>query len=86
MMRFANRAIVALASVVAFTWLAPSSWAMVPPEPGSGIHSTTPAAGPEGAGLWQLIGIVLIAIAVGVVGTLIAQRMRRHGPHLVTTA
>jgi uncharacterized protein HemX len=73
---------VAVATVVAAlgsVLLAPSAWAMVPPEPaggGSGTSSTSTTL--AGIATWQVVAIVLVAVAIGAVGTYFAQRTHRQ--------
>jgi hypothetical protein len=65
------------AVVLGTVLLAPSAWAMVPPEPDSGGPGST-ATSYAGIAAWQVVAIVLVAVAIGAVGTVIAQRMHRE--------
>jgi hypothetical protein len=68
----------ALAVVIAGTvLLAPGAWAMLPPEPGGFPvpASSTPPSG--GVAVWQLAAVAIVAVVIGAVGSLLAQRTRR---------
>jgi len=59
--------------------LAPAAWALVPPmEPGSSTPASTASSSASGLALWQVIGIALVAVAIGAVGTVLAQRTYRQ--------
>ena len=67
-------AVVVLGTVL----LAPSAWAMLPPpDPGSGGSGST-ATSYAGIAAWQVVAIALVAVAIGAVGTFVAQRMHRE--------
>jgi hypothetical protein len=84
---YAQRVLVGLVAVIGAIWLAPSSQAVIaPPEPATPAGTSPSAIGAGGTNLWQVVLITLIAVAIGAVGTVIAQRMRRHDERFVTVA
>jgi hypothetical protein len=85
---FTVRLLAAVTTVLGSIWLAPASHAMLPPpDPGPGTGQTTAdlSAG-SGGTAWQVIGIVVIAVAIGAIGSFVAQRVRRHDQRFVNTA
>jgi hypothetical protein len=77
-----NTVRIALTTVVVGILLgsfAPASSAMiVGPDPaGTGGGASTGDTG--GTGIWTVIAIVLVAVAIGAVGTMLAQRTSRSG-------
>lgn len=85
-MRHQLRLVVSIVALAVFAgWCAPIASAMVPlPDPAG---SSPVASGSSGAiAVWQVIGIALIAVAIGAVGAVIAQRMHRDQPSAVTVA
>jgi hypothetical protein len=86
MNKFANRAMFGLATLLGLIWMAPTSYAMLPPEPVRATHAPTVDVSTGGLAIWQVIGIALVAVAIGALGATIAQRTRRHEMQSVTTA
>jgi hypothetical protein len=86
MNKFANRAMFGLATLFGLIWLAPTSYAMVAPEPVPATSTSTLDVSTGGLAIWQVIGIALVAVAIGALGATIAQRTRRHDVHSLTTA
>jgi hypothetical protein len=86
MNKFANRALLALTTLLGFIWMAPTSYAMVAPEPVPATHTSTVDLSTSGLAIWQVIGIALVAVAIGALGATLAQRTRRHDVRSLTTA
>lgn len=78
---FANRALFGLATLLGFMWIASPSYAMVPPEPAPPTHTSTVDVSIGALAIWQVIGITLVAVAIGALGATVAQRTRRHEGH-----
>ncbi len=68
----------AIAAAFGVVLLAPSAWAMLPPEdPGVAAPVSTSTTF-DGIAAWQVVAIALVAVAIGAVGTIVAQRTRRE--------
>lgn len=74
----------AVVAIVGAVVLAPGAWAMLPPEP-YGSSTPVPSAPPAyGIGVWQVVAIAVLAVLIGAVGSIFAQRVRREPRHRST--
>jgi hypothetical protein len=76
----------ALLALLITGWLAPSTWAMIPDPDVGGGTGVPLAVDSGGSRVWQVAAVVVIAVLIGAVGAIVAQRVRHQDEQFVSAA